>query len=182
MKKDFDIADIEYEFLSSKRVLDSFKCADTKESAEIEQFLREKALFFHQQGLAKTVLALWENTIVGYFSLAMGQIQLTAGVKIEAFGEEISIIRIPALLLARMGVHEGYRGKDIGTAMMSQVFDIADEISKRMGCRFIYVDAKFQAIEFYKKFDFEENHHKSYKNRDKSINMILDLTKIKADL
>ncbi len=81
MTTDFDVKDIEYEFLSHKRLLDSFKCADTEESKKIERFLREDALFFHQQGLVKVVSALWDDVIIGYFALAMGKIQLTCNKK-----------------------------------------------------------------------------------------------------
>jgi GNAT superfamily N-acetyltransferase len=180
MKKEFALEDIRYEFLSSRRPLDSFKCADTEESMEIEQFLREEALFFHQQGLAKTVLALWEETVVGYFSLAMGKIHLTWGKKEKAFGKKIAM-EIPALLLARMGVHEHFRGQRIGTAMMLQALNIADEVSKKVACRFIYVDAKLQSVDFYKKLDFEENKCEKHKNDEGLINMILDLETIKTE-
>lgn len=177
MKKIFTLEDIEYEFLSPERALDSFKCADTEESIKIEQFLREDALFFHRQGLAKTVLALWKETIVGYFSLAMGKIQLTWRKKEKAFGKKISM-EIPALLLARMGVHEDFRGKHIGKAMMAQVLNIADEISNKVGCRFIYVDAKLQSVGFYMSLDFEENNCDKHRNNSKLINMVLDLKTI----
>lgn len=180
MKKIFALKDIKYEFLSPKRPLDSFKCADTDESVKIEQFLREEALFLHQQGLSKIVLALWEEIVVGYFALAMGKIQLTWGKKEKVFGKKIAM-EIPALLLARMGVHEDFRGIGIGTVMMSQVLDMADEVSKRIGCRFIYVDAKSQSIGFYKKLCFEENNCEKHKNNDELINMILDLATIKTE-
>jgi len=80
-------------------------------------------------------------------------------------------MEIPALLLARMGVHEEYRGKDIGTVMMAQIFNIADEISEKVGCRFLYTDAKLQSVGFYEVFGLEENKG--------LVNMILDLETIK---
>jgi len=85
------------------------------------------------------LLAVWEKIVIGYFALAMGKIYLSWGKKKKSFDKEIEM-EIPALLLARMGVHEEYRKRKIGSAMMAHVFAIADEISEKVGFRFIYVD------------------------------------------
>lgn len=177
MNGHFTVDDLEFEFISARRSLDSFKCAESLESEEIERFLREQALFYHEEGLARVVLVLHGHIIVGYFALAMGRIYLSWRKKAHLFGEKAEM-EIPALLLARMGVHQNFRQKGIGRVILRRVFDIADKISEYVGFRFIFVDSKQQSAEFYRKFGFKENTSEKYKGR-KHINMILDLKRMK---
>ena len=62
-----DINALSFELISSKRDLDSFKCSENQESEEIEQFLKKSALTYHKEGLARTVLVLRQDALVGYY-------------------------------------------------------------------------------------------------------------------
>ncbi|MDQ7822539.1 MAG: GNAT family N-acetyltransferase [Candidatus Eremiobacteraeota bacterium] len=148
MSVSFNLEELEFEQISPARDLGAFKCAETSDSKEIESFLKEYALFYHKQGLTRVALALHKDIIAGYFALSMGGISLSHENREEIFGPGVKI-RIPALLLARMGVHEEYRGNGIGRAMMMHVYSIAYRLSDIVGFRFVFVDSKAQSVDFY---------------------------------
>ncbi len=106
----------------------------------------------------------------------MGSIELSWKKKNEIFTmQERHLPRnLPALLLARMGVHQDYRKCGLGKAMMRKIFATAQELSKKVGFRFIFVDSKPQSAGFYRCFGFVQNNCMKYKGRD-IINMTLDL-------
>ncbi len=61
----------------------------------------------------------------------------------------------PALKIARLLIDEDYRGNDLGTDFLSHAARVATaRICPWIGCRFLVVDSKQSAIEFYKKRGF----------------------------
>lgn len=61
---------------------------------------------------------------------------------------------VPVLRLARLAASESSRGKGVGFALLLKVFELAAGMSGDLGCAGILVDAKQQAVDFYKKFGF----------------------------
>ncbi len=63
---------------------------------------------------------------------------------------------IPVLRLARLAVDERVRGQGIAQALLRAVFAIAHKMATDMGCVGMVVDAKPEAIDFYRKLGFIE--------------------------
>lgn len=73
----------------------------------------------------------------------------------------------PAVKIARLAVHEAYRGNDLSCVLVNIALGTAKEtIRPAIGCRFVSVDSKKQAVGFYSKrgisiLDTEENKSRS---------------------
>jgi GNAT superfamily N-acetyltransferase len=176
MKERIDVDKLGFEYISSARDLNSFKCSETEESQQIEYFLKEDALFYHKGKLASVVLVIWNEIVVGYYALAMGNIALSQRKRKKAFGRDIGQSNIPAFLLARMGVHEDHRNKGIGRIILNQVLHTAGELTDKIGFRYILVDSKQQSIGFYRKFGFEIIREEESKGEKRAV-MVLDMNK-----
>ena len=99
-----------------KSILSSFVCEKNK---DVQMFLRDKAIEFSKQGLAKTTLVYWvsddgvEKYLVGYFTVASkylcvskDSISKSLAKKMNAHGTFNSNTReyiVPAPLIAQLG-------------------------------------------------------------------------------
>ncbi len=63
---------------------------------------------------------------------------------------------LPVLRLARLAVAASARGRGTGEALLRHVFDLAVDQSERVGCVGVVVDAKEQAVGYYRRFGFFE--------------------------
>jgi ribosomal protein S18 acetylase RimI-like enzyme len=124
--------------------------------------------------LSVTWLAHMNNVPISYFSLANDSIRK----KLIHPGDgesDYEYSHYPALKIARLAVHYEYERQGIGTAMLVESISIAFTIAKYAGCRIVTVDAKIEAVGFYKKYGFKKA------NTDKeadTVTMYLDLNKI----
>lgn len=63
---------------------------------------------------------------------------------------------LPALRLARLAVHQDFHGKGVGSSLLRAVFILACQMARDYGCVGVLVDAKSDAIKYYKSFGFFE--------------------------
>jgi len=61
---------------------------------------------------------------------------------------------LPVLRLARLGVDQRVRRQGIGRQLLRAVLLLAREMADRVGCVGVLVDAKPQAVEFYRQYGF----------------------------
>jgi len=87
--------------------------------------------------------------------------------------------KYPALLLARMAIHDGLRGQGIGYEMLKHVFALAFILTEQIGCRFVKVDAKKdpRTIRFYEKYG---GFIRITENSD-TVQMVVDINKIRDE-
>ncbi len=62
---------------------------------------------------------------------------------------------LPILRIARLGVDKRYQSQGVGGQLLKKMFYLALELEALVGCVGIFVDAKDDAISFYKKYAFE---------------------------
>lgn len=158
--------------LSPSSDISSFQCSDYY---DLEDFLKTAALEYHDEKVAVTYLVHTNETLVGFFSLAMGCIS-TEQVIDKKSSTTYYPKKLPALLLARMAVTDDYRGKGIGKEMLARVIAMAFYLCPRVGCRVIKVDAKNnpRTINFY-------NKHGGFipvSSGEETVPMIIDMNKI----
>ena len=102
--------------------------------------------------LGTTYIAVDDARIAGFVTVAPSQIdskQLPA-----AGAERRAPYPLPVLRLARLAVDEREQGRGVGLALLRFVFVLAHRMADDYGCAGIVVDAKADAVAFYKRYGF----------------------------
>lgn len=143
--------------LSDDTKIKPFKCAE----ADLNGFLFDDAKHFQRELMAVTYLieSKRENVTVAYFSLLADKISFNPDEKTvwNKLNRNIPNSKrrrnYPAVKIGRLAVDEGYVGTGVGTFILDNI-KYAFSTVKRLGCRFITVDALVSATTFYEKNGF----------------------------
>ena len=146
-----DLSSLKLQFITdvSPELYADFSC----ERAELNQFLQEDAVYYHQQNLTRTTLVLQDDLVVGFFSLSADAIQLTPMEKGElALNGEYPIDILPAVKLTKLAIAQGFEGKGYGKAILDMIVGLVYDL--RMAVRFVTVDAIASKVAFYERHGF----------------------------
>ena len=143
--------------LSSDTIIKPFKCSEE----DLNNFLFEDAKHFQRELMAVTYLIEDHelNLTVAYFSLLADKIIFNPEEKAawNKLNRKIPNSKrrksYPALKIGRLAVNEEYTGTGVGTFILDSI-KYAFTSLKRLGCRFITVDALTSATSFYEKNGF----------------------------
>lgn len=128
----------------------------------LNDYLKKYALQNQKKDAARTyVAATEENRIVGYYTLVFGSVLF------EEATQEISAglgkYLIPIILLARLAIDVGEKGKGLGKALMRDALLRAVRASEIAGLRAVLVHAKDEtAKNFYEKLGFKTSPHNEF--------------------
>ena len=86
--------------------------------------------------------------MIGYITISASSIK-KASLDVKKPYEDIPVLRI-----GRLAVDKNYQGKKIGERLLKFGIEKAIELKERYGCVGIVVDAKEDAIDFYKNYGF----------------------------
>lgn len=136
----------------------SFKCAD----ADLNEFLFEDAKHFQKELMAVTYILEYmeQNKTAAYFSLLADKIIFNPDEKgvWNKLNRNIPNSKrrksYPAVKVGRLAVNEEYSGSGIGTFILDNIKYVFTNV-KRLGCRFITVDALKSAVSFYERNGFQ---------------------------
>ena len=145
----------------------------------LEVFLVQAAKRFHKRNLARTyVLGADRRQIVAYLTLVCGEVELQAGKSPAAEHDKSYRYKsYPAVKIARLAVDERYRGKALGKMLVTLALGIAkDQVCPAVGCRFVTVDAKSDAVKFYERLGFSFLETEQNRQRSEPI-LFVDLYK-----
>ena len=145
--------------LSARHNLKSFNCTNH----DLNDFLKNDALENQEQMVSRTYVCLYEEQLVGFYTLTTDIIEVKHVEEAHQW-DGYKHKKYPAIKLARLAVDSGFERKGVGGLLLSAAVSIAWDISKYVGCRYITVDAKQEAIEFYEKQGFiivEKNRFKN---------------------
>lgn len=134
------------------RLKKNFSC----ENRELEKHIKQYAFNHQKEGLFQTYFYVDDNeNFLGYISVSIATIERST---IEDELDISSSIKysIPAVKITRLCVFDNFCNKGIGSILMTFANILAVVQQKKIGCRALIVDSKFEAIEFYKKFGFIE--------------------------
>lgn len=165
-----------------KSILSSFVCEKNK---DVQMFLRDKAIEFSKQGLAKTTLVYWvsddetEKYLVGYFTVASkylcvskDSISKSLAKKMNAHGTFNANTReyiVPAPLIAQLGKNfaDGNNYLISGAELLQMAVDKVKSIQEELGGKFVYLECetKEKLVQFYTNNGFTE-FGKRRKDRD----------------
>ena len=120
---------------------------------ELNRYLTRYAWPNQRPGASQTYVGLVDDVIVGYHTLAMGQVtyEKAPGRIIKGLAKH----PVPIMLLARLAVDRRWQGHGVGKALLKDAMLRTLQAADIAGIRCIAVHAKDdQAIAFYQKFDF----------------------------
>lgn len=144
--------------LASDTEIKPFKCAEE----DLNGFLLEDAKHFQQELMAVTYLLedLQKNVTVAYFSLLADKISFNPDEKFvwNKLNRNIPNPKrrrnYPAVKIGRLAVNEQFMGCGVGTFVLDSI-KYAFTTVKRLGCRFLTVDALSSATSFYARNGFQ---------------------------
>ena len=93
-----------------------------------------------------------QGAIVGFATVAASE--LIAARLSDSKRKRLPAYPLPVLRLARLAVDRRVQGQGIASALLRSVFDLAQRMAIDMGCVGVVVDAKPDAIGFYKALGF----------------------------
>ena len=130
--------------------LSHFSCSEK----QLNAFFVEDALQDHLNLYSITQVVKYEGEIAGFFTLIADNITLKSlpGAAYSGYHYD----KLPAVKIARLATDEQYERRGIGQTMLMVIFSIIHHVSQYIGCRVVTVDAKSDAVGFYKKFGFRE--------------------------
>ncbi|MFD2706763.1 GNAT family N-acetyltransferase [Salibacterium lacus] len=134
----------------------SFSCSSPNNF--IESFLKENALSYHQQNLAKTHTVQNDSGhFIGFFTLFSDYIPIPKSKLKKEDWTVQSIIgkqMYPAIRIHAIGIDHAFQGNNHGKWLMYIALDICREISESVGVVFVSVESFTNTIDFYKKCGF----------------------------
>lgn len=141
----------------------------------LNDYLKKYALQNQKKDAARTyIVTSEENQIIGYYTLVFGS------VSIEETTAEISAglgkYPIPIILLARLAIDKGEKGKGLGKALMRDALLRAVRASEIAGLRAFLVHAKDESAKaFYEKLGFQPSPHNEF-------HLFLKMSDVRASL
>ena len=144
---------------------------------ELKAFLVEDALKNQQLSISTTYLWFYSPTgeLAAYISLLNDSLRIRETELEKLFVEKGILYKsLPALKIGRLCVDNRFAGRGIGTIITNSSMAIAVLISEIVGCRFVVLDSKKEAVNFYSKLGF-----KTLRKEDKEITpMYFDLMNV----
>lgn len=129
---------------------DGFACGDESLDRYLRQFAWQN-MARHRLGV--TYVAEEAGVVLGYATLVAAS--LSASSISRVLTKQLPRYPVPALRVARLAVDLRFRGNGIGSALVGAACDVALEMSDRVGCAGLVVDAYEDAVAFYEIFGFE---------------------------
>ena len=117
-----------------------------------DEFIRYQALSDQKSGLGTTYLYIEQEDVTGKECI-MGYITLRTSAFIKDMGEAKKF-GYPALEIAELAVDKRYVGQYIGTDMVIDSINIANELNENISVKYIVLCADPRAEQFYEKLEF----------------------------
>jgi len=129
--------------------IDAFDCGQE----DLNSWLRKHALENQGAGAAQTYVGLASDVVIGYYSLAVGQIEYNDAP--ERLRKGLARHPVPIMLLARLAVDKNWQKKGVGRALLRDAVLRTMQAAEIAGIRALAVHAKDeQARRYYEQFDF----------------------------
>jgi len=137
------------EKLRRDHAVDVFDCG----REELNRFLHQHALQNQRSGGAQTYVGLVDQTVVGYYALAVGSVEQEETP--ERVKKGLAKHSIPIMLLARLAVDRHWQKQQIGAGLLKDAMLRTLQAADIAGIRAVMVHAKDdQAKDFYQHFNF----------------------------
>ena len=137
------------EKLRRDHAVEGFDCGQ----GDLNRFLVRHALQNQQAGASTTSVATDGAAILGYYSLAVGQVDYDGAP--ERLVKGLARHPVPVMLLARLAVAAEWQGRRLGAGMLKDAMLRTLQAAGIAGIRAMVVHAKDEGAKaFYQRFDF----------------------------
>ena len=137
------------EKLRADHKIEGFDCG----REELNRYLLRYAWANQQAGAAQTYVGLVGDSIVGYHTLAVGQVSREEAP--DRLSKGLARHPVPIMLLARLAVDERWKSQGVGKALLKDAIQRTLQAADIAGIRALAVHAKDEdARNFYQRFDF----------------------------
>jgi len=137
------------EKLQPHHAVEAFDCGRDA----LNRFLQEYALPNQLSGGAQTYVGLADETVIGYYALAVGSVEQEQA--LERVKKGMAKHAIPIMLLARLAVDLQWQKQGVGAALLKDAMLRMLQAADIAGIRALVVHAKDKAARaFYERFDF----------------------------
>lgn len=154
-----DINELKIVRLSKVYNLSQFDCGDS----DLNEFIKNDSFNYEKNRLALTFLIIYQETVIGFFSLVNDAIRLKEDEKTDGCVKNLP--QYPAVKIARLAVHKSMQRKGVGTTIVKTAVGLILEC-RHSACRFITVDAYLSSEKFYRKLGFIHNLHRKHTKDD----------------
>lgn len=143
--------------LERTHLVEDFDCG----YEDLNRYISRFALNNQSAGSAQTYVAIAGNTVVGYYSLAVGAVAHAQAPPRMAKG--LARHPVPVMLLARLAVDGEVKGQGLGAALLHDALARTLQAADIAGIRAVIVHAKDDAARrFYEHFDFDPSPTDAY--------------------
>jgi len=137
------------EKIAAHHAVDIFDCGQEA----LNRYLSRFALANQRASTAQTYLGLAEDKVIGFYTLAVGEV--ACGDAPERLAKGLARHPIPIMLLARMAVSRDHQGQGLGAGLLKDAMRRTLQAADIAGIRAFAVHAKDdRAVAFYGHFDF----------------------------
>ena len=142
-------------------------------------FLQRHAKTYHNQDLGRTYGIFSGKKIIAYITLVCGEIVLEGNAQLlDEPDLHYKYKSYPAIKIARLAVDSRRRGENFGALLVQLALGTAKEIiCPSVGCRFVAVNFKRDALNFYRKLGFTVLDTADNRKRDEPV-LFVDLHKV----
>jgi len=137
------------EKLRREHAIEGFDCG----REQLNRYLLRYAWQNQQAGASQTYVGVLGDTIIGFYTLAVGQVTHVEAP--ERLTKGLARHPVPIMLLARLAVDRRWHGQGVGKALLRDAMDRTLQAADIAGIRAFAVHAKDEeAMRFYEHFDF----------------------------
>jgi GNAT superfamily N-acetyltransferase len=137
------------ETLRRDHAVDAFTCGQP----ELDRFLIRYAFPAQQAGSSLTYVALIDETVVGFYTLVVGEVAHADAP--ERLTKGLARHPVPLMVLARLAVDRTWQGRGVGKGLLRNAMERTLHAAEIAGIRALAVHAKNDAaVSFYSHFGF----------------------------
>jgi GNAT superfamily N-acetyltransferase len=118
----------------------------------LKTFLQKHSLEYERQSLGRTYAAFRPEPqkVLGYITLVCGEVVTADGDEGLITDLDYRYRQYPAVKIARLAIDKSVQNAGLGRKLVDLALGIAKhEVSRSVGCRFVIVDSKRNAVRFY---------------------------------
>lgn len=136
--------------LRGKHDLEGFCCGE----GSLDEWLHRHSRHAEAAGSARTFVTTDGKRVVGYYALAIGQVEPVDGTQRLLKGQPANR-PVPALVLARLAVDRDHEGQGVGRSLLQDALLRCAGVAESVGVRAVVAHAYEEATGFYDRFGFE---------------------------
>ncbi|HET8815645.1 MAG TPA: GNAT family N-acetyltransferase [Solirubrobacterales bacterium] len=138
--------------LRGKHSLDAFSSGEPN----MDNWLQRRARHAEAAGSARTFVTTDRAQVVGYYSLAIGQV-LPEDASERLLKGQPATRPVPVLVLARLAVDQRHQGRGVGRSLLQDALLRCNAVAESVGVRALVAHALPGAGGFYDNFGFDRS-------------------------